>query len=62
MIRFPEKHLADEVVERIMQAEKRINPVAQQSQALDAALATPPMPTEAPVAIEDAIVAKSLNL
>lgn len=63
-IRFPRKHVADSVAERIIAAERRINanPIQQQSQALDQALAQPVGEMAAIDGIEDIITMKALNI
>lgn len=61
MIRFPQKHVADSVIERIMQAEREINSVKAQGDKLDQALNTP-VGDVAPIeGIEEMIPAKTLG-
>jgi len=64
MIRFPRKHVADSVAERIMAVEKRLtaNDVATQGMNLEKALAQPVGDVAPLEGIEDAIAAKSLDL
>lgn len=62
MIRLPKKHIADSVLERILLAERRLNPVQQQGQALEAALAQPPGEMESLEGMDDAIVGRALGL
>lgn len=64
MIRFPGKHIADSVADRIMQVEKRLNANSVQAQGvrLETALAAP-VGDVAPIeGVEDAVVARSLDL
>ncbi len=62
MIRFPRKHIADQVAERIAAAELKINSVQAQGQRLDAALQMP-VGDVAPIeGIEDAITMKALDI
>ncbi len=62
MIRLPQKHIADSVLERILAAEQRMNPVQKQGQQLEAALLQQPGEMEALPGMEDAIVSRSLGL
>ena len=64
MIRFPRKHVADSVAERIINAEKRLNAnsVAAQGAKLEKALAQPAGEMAAPDGVEDAIAGRALGL
>ena len=64
MIRFPKKHIADNVADRIAKIEQRrlANDVSAQGQALSAALAAPVGDVAPLEGVEDAIVARSLDL
>ena len=62
MIRFPQKHMADSVVERIMAATQQINSVQAQGQQLDQALQQPIGDVAAIDGIEDAIPLRALDL
>ncbi len=62
MIRFPTKHVADSVAERIMQVERKMNPVQQQSLALDQALAQPPGEMASIEGMDEAVVGRALQL
>jgi len=64
MIRFPRKHIADSVAERIMAVEKKLsaNNVQAQGQRLEEALALPVGDVAPMEGIEDAITMKALNL
>lgn len=62
MIRLPKKHIADSVLERILLAEQRLNPVQQQGQALEAALSQQPGVMEPLEGMDDAIVGRALGL
>ena len=62
MIRFPQKHMADSVVERIMLAAKKMGKVEAQGAQLDAMLQQP-VGDVAPIeGIEEAITAKALDI
>jgi len=64
MIRFPGRHIADNVTERIMQVEKRLNANSVQAQGvrLETALAAP-VGDVAPIeGVEDALVGRALDL
>lgn len=64
MIRFPRKHMADSVAERIMAVEKKMaaNSVQAQGDRLESALQQP-VGDVAPIeGIEDAITLKALNI
>ena len=65
MIRFPKKHIADSVADRIVQATMQMeqaNPVQQQGAALDMALQQP-VGDMAPIeGIEEMIPLKALDL
>ena len=62
MIRFPRKHIADSVAERIIQAAQKMDSVEMQGARLDQALAQPPGQMAPVEGIEDAIVAKALDI
>ncbi len=62
MIRFPQKHIADQVAERIAAIQKEMSSVEAQGHRLDAALQAP-VGDVAPIeGIEDAIPVKALRL
>lgn len=61
-IRFPKRHIADDVVERITQAAQRIDKVELQGMQLEQALSQPPGQMASVEGIEDAIVGKALSL
>jgi len=62
MIRFPQKHMADSVVERIMLAAQKMGKVEAQGAQLDAMLQQP-VGDVAPIeGIEEAITAKALDI
>ena len=64
MIRFPQKHIADSVAERIMQVTQKMgaNSVTAQGARLDAALQAP-VGDVAPIeGIEEAITLKALDI
>lgn len=66
MIRFPQKHIADSVVERILRFAKEqralSDSVAAQGARLDAQLAQPVGDVAAVNGIEDALVAKAIDV
>ena len=64
MIRFPRKHIADSVADRIMAVEKKMaaNNVAAQGQQLEEALALPVGDIAPMEGIEDAITLKALDI
>lgn len=65
MIRFPKKHVADSVAERILAVERRMsaNSVAAQGMKLEKALEQPAAADMAsPDGIEDALVGRSLGV
>ena len=62
MIRFPRKHIADQVAERIAAIEKKMNSVQAQGARLDQALQQP-VGDVAPIeGIEDVIALKALDI
>ena len=64
MIRFPRKHIADDVADRIMAVQKRMtaNQVSSQGEQLDQALQQP-VGDVAPIeGIEDAVALRALDL
>jgi hypothetical protein len=64
MIRFPGKHIADDVAERILAVEKRLNAnsVSAQGQRLEQALSAP-IGDVAPIeGIEDLVTLKALDV
>ena len=64
MIRFPQKHIADQVADRIMKidAHTQNNSVAAQGVRLEQAMAQPVGDVAAVDGIEDAVVGKALRL
>ena len=62
MLRFPSKHIADSVVERIMAADQKMNKVQQQGAALDQALAQPPGEVAPIEGLDEALVGRALQL
>lgn len=64
MIRFPRKHIADNVADRIMAIEQKIsaNSVKAQGQRLDEALQQPVGDVAPMEGIEDALTLKALDL
>ena len=62
MIRFPQKHIADSVLERIMLAQQQMNSVQGQGARLDQALQQPVGDVAPMEGIEDAITMKALNI
>ena len=64
MIRFPRKHIADDVADRIMAVQKRMaaNQVSAQGQQLEQALAQPVGDIAPMEGIEDAVTMKALDL
>ena len=62
MIRFPNKHLADTVMDRIMAAQKKMSSVESQGQRLEQALQQPVGDVAPMEGIEDAITLKALDL
>ena len=62
MIRFPQKHIAENVLERIIRAERQMNSVQNQGMKLDQALAQP-VGDVAPIeGVEDMVTMKALQL
>ena len=62
MIRFPQKHIAENVLERIIRAERQMNSVQNQGMKLDQALAQP-VGDVAPIeGMEDMVTMKALQL
>ena len=62
MIRFPQKHIADSVLERIMAAQQQMSSVQAQGQRLDMALQAPVGDVAPMEGIEDAITMKALDI
>ena len=62
MIRFPQKHIADSVLERIMLAQQQMSSVQGQGARLDMALQQPVGDVAPMEGIEDAITMKALNI
>lgn len=63
MIRFPQQHIADSVMARVMRMSQQARPqVQQQGQMIEQAVTTPPAAAAAPEGLDTAMLLRSLGL